>query len=65
MLLQNTEQSSMCYTVGPCGLSILNIAVWTCQTQTPYFLPTHHREQDIWVERGKGGTHMDFSDASK
>ena len=25
-LLQNIEQSSLCYTVGPCGLSILNIA---------------------------------------
>ena len=26
-LLQNIEFSSLCYTVGPCGLSILNIAV--------------------------------------
>ena len=26
-LPQNSEQSSMCYTVGPCWLSILNIAV--------------------------------------
>ena len=26
-LLQNIEQSSPCYTVGPCRLSILNIAV--------------------------------------
>ena len=34
-LLQNIEFSSLCYTVGPCGLSILNIAVWTCQSQTP------------------------------
>ena len=24
------EQSSMCYTVGPCWLSILNMAGWTC-----------------------------------
>ena len=29
-LLQNTEQSSLCYTVGPCWLSILHIAVYTC-----------------------------------
>ena len=33
-LLYNTEQSSMCYTVDPCWLSILNIAVCTCQSQT-------------------------------
>ena len=28
-LLQNIEQSSQCYTVGPCWLSVLNIAVST------------------------------------
>ena len=28
-LPQNIEQSSLCYTVGPCRLSILNIAVCT------------------------------------
>ena len=33
-LLQNIEQSSLCYTVGPCWLSILNIAVCTCQWDT-------------------------------
>ena len=27
-LLYNIEQSSLCYTVGPCWLSILRIAVW-------------------------------------
>ena len=27
-LLQNTEQSSLCYTVGSCWLSILNIALY-------------------------------------
>ena len=27
-LLQNIEQSSLCYTVGPCWLSSLNIAVF-------------------------------------
>ena len=31
--LQNSEQSSLCSTVGPCWLSILNIAVCTCQSQ--------------------------------
>ena len=35
-LLQNIEQGSLCYTVGPCWLSILNIAVCTCQSQTPF-----------------------------
>ena len=29
-LPRNTEQSSMCYTVGPCWLSIANIVVYTC-----------------------------------
>ena len=33
-LLQNIEQSSLCYTVDPCWLSVLNIAVCTCQSQT-------------------------------
>ena len=31
----NTEQSSMCHTVVPCWLSILNIAVCTRSSQTP------------------------------
>ena len=34
-LLQNIEQSSLCYTVGPCWLSILNIVVCTCHSQIP------------------------------
>ena len=29
-LLQNIEQHSLCYTVGPCWLSISNIAVCIC-----------------------------------
>ena len=33
-LLQNIEQRPLCYTVGPCWLSILNIAMYTCQSQT-------------------------------
>ena len=33
-LLQNIEQCSLCYTVGPGWLSVLNIAVYTCQPPT-------------------------------
>ena len=33
--LQNTEQSLLCYTGGPCWLSVLNTAVYTCHSQTP------------------------------
>ena len=35
-LPRNSEQSSLCCTVGPCWLSILNIVVCTCPPQTPY-----------------------------
>ena len=39
-LLPNSEQSSLCYTVGPCWLSVLRIAVCTCQPQSRnLFLP--------------------------
>ena len=31
----NIEQSSMCYTVGPSWLSILNIEMYTCPSQLP------------------------------
>ena len=34
-LSQSTEQRSLCYIQCPCCLSILNIAVCTCQSQTP------------------------------
>ena len=34
-LLQSVEQSSLCYTVGPCCLSILNITVCIRSSQTP------------------------------
>ena len=34
-LLHNIEQSSIFYTLGPCWLSILNIAVYTWPFQTP------------------------------
>ena len=40
-LLRNAEQSSLCYTVDPCWLSILNIAVCRCQSQTPDLSLTH------------------------
>ena len=33
--LQDINQSSMCYIVGPCWLSILNTEVCTGQSQTP------------------------------
>ena len=33
-LLQNTDQSSLCFIVVPCWLFVLNIAVCTCQSQT-------------------------------
>ena len=39
-LPHNIEQSSLCYTVGPCWLSILNTAVCTCPSQTPYLFPS-------------------------
>ena len=33
-LLCNVEQSSLWYTIDPCWLSILNIAVCTCQSDS-------------------------------
>ena len=40
-LPQNIEQSSLCYTVGSCWLSILNRAVCTCPSQTPQLSLPH------------------------
>ena len=37
-LLHYIEQSSLCYTVGPCWLSVLNIAVIACQPQLQIYL---------------------------
>ena len=34
-LLQDTEYSSRCYTVGPCCVSILCITFYICYSQTP------------------------------
>ena len=47
MLLQDIEQSSLCYTVGPCWLSVSNIAACTCQSRT---MPS--TENGILLERG-------------
>ena len=35
-LLQNIECNSLCFTVGPCWLSILNIVVCTCYSQIQF-----------------------------
>ena len=40
-LLHDLEQNSLWQTVGPCWLLILNLAVSTCQSQTPS-VPTPH-----------------------
>ena len=50
-LLQNTEQSSLCYTVGPCWLSILNIAVCTCQSQTANLSPPPNPSPLVTIRR--------------
>ena len=44
-LPHNIEQSSICYTVGPCWLSILKTAVWTCRSQTPFPHSSSHPQQ--------------------
>ena len=43
-LPHNTEQSSLCYTAGLCCLSILNIAMGACVSQSPWpaLSPTSH-----------------------
>ena len=40
-LLRNTEQISLWSTVGPCWLSILSIAGYTCRFPTPKLSPPH------------------------
>ena len=37
----------MCYTVSPCWLRILNIAVCTCPSQTPYISLPHILEGEF------------------
>ena len=34
-LPHDVDQGPLCYIAGPCWLSILNTAVYTCQSQTP------------------------------
>ena len=42
------EQSSLCYTVGPCWLFILNIAECACPSQTSYhFAPPSNRKKSF------------------
>ena len=40
-LLQDIEYSSLCFTVGPCWLSILYIVVCLCSFQAPNLSPAH------------------------
>ena len=42
-LLQNIKQSFLCYTVGPCQLSILNIVVYIYITPKLQFVPPPNR----------------------
>ena len=47
-LSHDFEQSSLCYTVGPCWLFILNIAECACPSQTSYhFLPPSNRNKSF------------------
>ena len=48
--MHHIEQSSMCYTIGPCLLSILNIAVCTW--------PSQSTNNKCWRGCGKKGTHL-------
>jgi len=47
-LLQNTDQSSLYCTVGPCSLSILNIMVCICQSQR-CLIPPHEKYCVLFV----------------
>ena len=49
-LLQSIEPSSLCYIVGPCWLSIVNIAVCICESQTPNL--------SIYIPRDKEGHYI-------
>ena len=39
-LLQNIEQTSLCYAVGPCWLSILNTVVYITSIWDAQFIPS-------------------------
>ena len=65
MLLQDFEYNFLCYTVSPCCLSILYIAVCICASQILIYLPSphhwwHHQlnehefEQTLGVGEGQG-----------
>ena len=51
-LLHNIEQSSLCYTVGPCWLSILNIAVCTACEFINIFHESSSFVLDQWDPQG-------------
>ena len=46
-LLQHIEHSSLCYTAGPCCLSILYIIVCICQSETPN--PSLHHPPSSYI----------------
>ena len=50
-LLQNVEQKSLWYTIGPCLLSVflIKIAVRTCQSETASSLPPGNHEFSKFV----------------
>ena len=50
-LLHNTDRVQFCYTVWACWLSILNIAVCTCQSQIPYY-PSPNLWLKFWHTSG-------------
>ena len=52
-LLQSLEQSSLCYAVGPCWLSILNIAVCICQFRWKFRISTLKGGKIIWKVQKK------------
>ena len=51
-LPDNTGQSSLCYTAGPCWLCILNTAVCRCPSQTPQLsLPSSNTFEPLFFPR--------------
>ena len=52
-LLQNIEQSSLCHTVGPCWLSILNIVVWICMETQKTPNSQSNLENETWSWRNQ------------
>ena len=58
-LLQNIELSSLCFTVGPCWLSILNIAVCTCQSKETEASYISHGPRFTKLLNNRAKTQMD------